>query len=479
MALFFLYEKWYTYITKNVINILRFTFKGGQMNNLDGSEAKQLTSQVNQLIQHYRSKYTAPVAIPGIAKLKPVEQKLLGMFEWQQSIGIKEVVRQLDLPNSTVTSAVNRLITKDLLIKEVLATDRRAYMLKLTRSGKNIVAYNRYIKQQFSEKVLEGLDTAEERQKLLELLEKAVTSLDNINDDKIRRGFMNTLQKEYHGFGPWLIEIKDVDEIPQQYLTHKDKILAADYAFKVPVKEDRHRLRPGMLMYNNVICIYEDHLLILKASADSLTDHDISFDAVKYISSSRELLDSHIIIGTDVKTYDIDYNSVSNEISEYVMDLIRPRIFSAAGNVDASIQMDKSDVEPEVYKTLISMIPENDNLTLLGYQGKARIERNYRSTAEALMNGRKKYDLQDVMFLSNGKALIVIDSVHEVKTTDEPDYSFRYAMIQLESISALEIIDEPMLEKVGSLLVHAGECQLSFKVADDFDSTFIRRYLKL
>ena len=439
----------------------------------------QLADQFNQLFQHYRSKYALPSQIPGMAKIGPVEQRLMSLLEIKDDLPVKEIVSRLNMPNSTITSAMNRLVDKKLVFKEIDPEDRRAYRLVLAKRGKDMVTYNRYLKQQFAERVLEGLDTSEDRHKLLTLLDEAVQSLEQIDDDRVRSDYMNTLQKEYNGFGPWLIHIEDVEEVPQQYITHRDEILAADYAFKVPVKQDRHRLRPGMLMYNTVIAIYPDKLLILKASADSLTDYEVKFSEIRYLTSSRDLLDSHFIIGTDVRTFDIDYNSVSTDISDVVMEMLKERIFTDERAVADGKWLDPADIPKERYNVMISPVPEKDGMVFLGFQPGRPLEKNIKSTAEAILNFARRYDLQDLILMADKKTLLVVDSVHEVKHAEDPDYSFRHVYIRLSSISAVEMVEDDSMKRLMSLVIHAGQCQMPFKVGDEFDSTLLLRYLEL
>lgn len=461
-------------------NSLYFEIKaGGSMDELTEVLSKDLNAQLSQLFQYHQTQYTAPTQISGVAKVGLVEHKLLELFQLRDVVEVKEVVSRLGLPNSTVTSAVKRLISKGFITKEVIIEDRRAYQLNLTIRGKNIVGYNRYLKQQLAAQLLDGLESVEEKKQLVDLFNKAVMSLKHVVDDRIRSGYMNALQKEYHGFGPWLIEIKEEEDIPQQFLSQKDRIMNAEYCFKVPVKVDRHRLRPGMLMYSRVVCFNEETLLILEVKQENIISNEIEMSQICFISSSRELLDSHIIIGTHEKTIDIDYNSVSSDICNHLMKLLRDKVFVEESKVDASVIMDKSKVDHMVYNNMLNQIPDHEDLVLLAYQPKLRVERKFGSTAEALLNGHRKYDLQDVMFLGNPKELIVIDSVHDIKTSDEADYSFRYAYIRLDAITRIEMVEDSLVSGVEDMHIHIGECRIEFKVSKTFDSTIIRHYIDI
>lgn len=448
------------------------------MNQDHKTSVNQLNEQMNQLFYHYNTKYSAPLKIPGLTKVKPVEQKLLGLLEGRDHISIKAVVAMLAKPNSTITSAVTRLIDKGLIVKEIDPQDRRSYLLKLTRKGKDITAYSQHLKQQFSQRLLEGLNK-EEQGCMIELLGKALQSLDQLDDAAVRSDFMNALQVEYNGFGPWLIEIKVIEEVPQQYMTYKDAIMAADISFKVPVKVDRHKLRPGMLMYNRVVSIFSDHLMLFEASNDGVEKHEISFDAIRYLTASRNLLDSHIVIGTDERIYDIDYNSVSTEITDRVMAILRESVLVQTRAIDEEAQIPRSAVPDKNYNILVGGFPVIKEMVILGYEPGKHLEKVYKNTAEALLNHHKKYDLQELMILADDKELLVIDSVNEVKTDEDPDYSYRHISICIADIKSVTMEDDPTMNYLKSLEIVVGATSLSFNVADDFDSSVLIKYLKI
>ncbi len=438
-----------------------------------------LNKQLNGLYSLYQEDYSNLLKIPGVAQLGPMERKVMLLFEEQDILSVKEVVQRLNLPNSTVTSVVKRIIGKNLLTREVMASDRRALNLKLTKSGREIITYNKYLKRQFSESILESLDTLNEQKQLIELLEKAVQSLKHVKDDHLRRGFMNNLKKEYNEFGPWLMAVESIEEIPQQFVSHKELILSADFSFKVPIGEDRRKLRPGMLMYSTVVSIFGESLLVLKATNDGVTDYKIPFEDVRSLTVSHNLLDSHLIIDTDNKSYDIDYNSVSTDVSEKVVELLRNRIFTAVTKGNLEAVMDKEIIDAKRYKSMVGHMLDNETFKVLAYQPAITIEKIYKNQAEALLAGFKKYDLQDVLFIAGEKALVVVDSVKEVKRANEADYSYRYVFIQTDLIKEIEMADELTMHHLKKLILHVGEAQMGFLVSDEFDQTGLVRYLNL
>lgn len=438
-----------------------------------------LNQALNNLYHHYKSAYSDVMKIPGLKPLGPMEQKVLLLFDSQSALNMKDVVQALSLPNSTVTSVVKRMVNKGLLSRQVMAEDRRAYLLKLTKTGREIIDYNQYLKRQFSETILESLDSEEEQKQLIALLGKAVEGIKQVNDDALRSDFMNNLEKEYNSFGPWLTHIALVDEIPQQYLSHKESIMGADYSFKVPVNESRRKMRPGLLMYNTVVSIYEDHLIILKSTNDGISEYDISFDEIRSLTVSRNLLDSHFIVLTDQKSYDIDYNSVSTEVSEKVAIMLRERIFRTPAGVNNQVSLDVNDIGAARYNHMLGSLLEEGPYHILAYQPERHVDKHYNSHTEAFLAGNKKYHLNDALFLAGQRGIVVIDSVKEVKKADEADYSYRNVFIQTDQIRSIELVDEPTMDHLKKLVFQVGASPIEFTVSDEFDYSLIAKYLNL
>lgn len=443
----------------------------------------ELTSRfgelVHKLMMTYKTEYRTPIRMPGIRKLTPIEVELLGLLEWQDRISIKEVIRILSIPNSTVTSAVNRLESKGLVVRVVPEEDKRAFELKLTGSGRDIINYRKFKKTQFYTEMIQSLNTEEERYALVELIEKMTRSMVPMTDDRRRRSHMNALEKEYYDFGPWLIEVKELEDIPQQYLTKRQTILDAGFCFKVPIKKEWRNTHPGMLLYNSVIAIHRDKIVILKAVNGEVEETDIAVEDVRYIVHSTDLLDSHIIVATDHKIYDVDYNSVSQEISNHVINMMREYIFRASDKIRLEQIHEVGPVDSQLYHELINRESEHEDMKVLAYQPDIHLERHNPSTLEVLLQTHKKYELQDMVVLTNGKELIIVSRNKEVKRLKDADYSFRHTFMRLDDITEMLLVDEAEMEHLKSLVIYTGDTHISFKVSDEFDAKSMIELLKL
>jgi hypothetical protein len=75
--------------------------------------------------------------------------------------------------------------------------------------------------------------------------------------------------------------------------------------------------------------------------------------------------------------------------------------------------------------------------------------------------------LQDCMFLTNGKELIIINRNKEVKGKKEPDYSYKHTYTSLDFITDIDFKDEPELKNLQTLTIGLGSSKITLKVSSE------------
>lgn len=85
---------------------------------------------------------------------------------------LKEIGEYLDLPGSTLTSIIDRLEKRNLIKRVVSKKNRRSYALDLTDEGLKISALHESAEKELWEKVLGTLSEENERDLLINLLDK-------------------------------------------------------------------------------------------------------------------------------------------------------------------------------------------------------------------------------------------------------------------------------------------------------------------
>lgn len=129
--------------------------------------APRLAASISSLIERFKVKADGPYADLGL-----VETAIIGRIAMAECPLIQgELAHLLELPKTTMASAVSRLQRRGLLTREPADDDRRARVLVLTPSGSELAASLRQTQLAGSTAMLGALDADEQRQ-LIEALEK-------------------------------------------------------------------------------------------------------------------------------------------------------------------------------------------------------------------------------------------------------------------------------------------------------------------
>ena len=113
----------------------------------------------------------------GCIDMPAADKRVLKMASGRSDIILREIREVLGVPNSTLTGAVDRLEERGLLRRVVSRRDRRSYGLELTDGGRAYMALQEQAEHDFAVRVLEILETDEERQAFIDILSKVVSGL--------------------------------------------------------------------------------------------------------------------------------------------------------------------------------------------------------------------------------------------------------------------------------------------------------------
>jgi DNA-binding MarR family transcriptional regulator len=434
---------------------------------------------IQHLFQYYKNlDGDMPLQSPLEKKLNTIDMDLLSLFELESTIAIKKVIMYLDAPNSTITSTVNRLEAKGIITRSIHPQDKRTYNLQLTESGQEIITLRKVKKEQFIETLFQVLND-EDKQTLYQLLSKMTDEVLKNQPGIARRFNMNKLEQEYHSFGSWLVEIKNEEDIPLQFIELKQTILDAEYSFKVPRKIERRKAHPGMRLYDAVVSLYPDKIILQQIHNKAVEVDEILFNEISYLVHINELLDSQMIIVTKKQEYVIEYNSVSSDISSGFISKIRDKILTSTPVLDLDAFVEVKTIDSELYKNLISNEINDSPVKIIEYQPFIQLSKTNPSPAEMLFNTHNKYELQDTVFLANTKELIVVNRKEAVKKIDKADYGYSRTYLDLTKIRGIRLEDAPEMSHLKMLLIQIDDMEVSFEVGDTFTVEALNQLLSM
>ena len=119
---------------------------------------------------------------------------------------------------------------------------------------------------------------------------------------------------EYNAFGPWAYEISEKYPLPPlfaPYFTADDK---AVIKIKIPREIERRNAEPGMDLYDYVVALYEDRILVLKREDGTVLEKQIPLKEFKGVRIYQNLLKGGYTIFSARGSISFPFNSVSLDL---------------------------------------------------------------------------------------------------------------------------------------------------------------------
>lgn len=107
----------------------------------------------------------------------PIELSILGIVGDEPDVILKDIIDKLQVPGSTLTSAIDRLERRNLLTRIISKRDRRSYGLSLTTEGQKVYIDHKRVEQLMWSKILSTFDSNEEIELFLKLIEKVAKGI--------------------------------------------------------------------------------------------------------------------------------------------------------------------------------------------------------------------------------------------------------------------------------------------------------------
>lgn len=107
-----------------------------------------------------------------LKKITLVELHVLKLVCERPELILKEIREELDIPQSTLTSAIDRLEKRKLVRRVISDRDGRSFVPEVTEAGKRVQEEHDRIDEQVTRRLLDLLDSEEEREVFLQMLTK-------------------------------------------------------------------------------------------------------------------------------------------------------------------------------------------------------------------------------------------------------------------------------------------------------------------
>jgi hypothetical protein len=276
---------------------------------------------------------------------------------------------------------------------------------------------------------------------------------------------MNERQREYDRFGPWAIEISAEDPPPplfRPWLTRSDPALLC---IKIPRSVARRDANPGMDLYDYLVCLYEDDMVIMRR-----VGHDVRSDGFRYRDVQRLRVDANLLrgnihLGLPGRPYDLPYNTVAQGLMLRVVELIRQRYMpprSGSSNLpDSRLQVPVDELS-FLFERRLAEDQRSDGLVLLAAQGTRAVASHGSSAVRRLLFSIADKRLLESMHLTDGRELKIVGRGQAYAYRWQAIYGTDTTYLPIDNLSGVAWqVDPPnaatnlVLHTGGSSSVHA------------------------
>ena len=252
---------------------------------------------------------------------------------------------------------------------------------------------------------------------------------------------IDRLEKEYREFGPWILEIKSEEDIPDLFRKQYSYSSDVECALKIPIPMDRRQAKKGMDFYRSIVSFNRAEIIILEKSWTEITEKKILYKDIKAVKNMIDLLEASLTLFTADENFSIKYSSVSEEIINNVITILRKKYSEDSDPCRIETEYE-GKITDQLFRNLISISGKNYSLIPLSFQKTTTVKRENTSIKDYLLFNFK-LELQSYIFMRTEKELVAVTRNMEIKKKRAVDYSYNYTYIPFSNIEFIDFIPEP------------------------------------
>ena len=278
---------------------------------------------------------------------------------------------------------------------------------------------------------------------------------------------------EYNAFGPWAYEISEKNPLPRlfaPYFTADDK---AVIKIKIPREIERRNAEPGMDLYDYVVALYEDRILILKREDGTVLEKQIPLKEFKGVRIYQNLLKGGYTIFSARGSISFPFNSVSLDLFRKLTNLVLERVKSQVRDISS---LPVTETAPESM-LLINMLHDIQmkmpDIRVGAVQKSADVHRKgaTQNMIERMLWGEMN---PEALHLYTDKYLIVLENGIFPNHVGMQEFGYTQTIIPLDQIDGIEVAhsEEYSLLEESRLILGQDRIAYHFEIDNEEVSAF-------
>lgn len=250
---------------------------------------------------------------------------------------------------------------------------------------------------------------------------------------------MSQRDPEYDRFGPWVVEISDEDPVPPLFQPHLTRTETPLLSIKIPRRISRREAHAGMDLYDYLVSLYEEDLIVLERIGHEVESRTIRYRDVHHLSIRDELLRGIVHMGVPDGRYDLPYNAVSGEIMRRLAGIIRERHLSEPASASVETESVETTELSFYFERLLREEQEGESgMVPVAAQTDTPMGALEASVLRRFLFGVMDKRLMESLHLSDGRELRILDRGRDYAYRWHSVYGRRETWIPLANITAVE-----------------------------------------
>lgn len=273
-------------------------------------------------------------------------------------------------------------------------------------------------------------------------------------------------RKEYDSFGPWILEIKNNENVPDLFMedfVYDDTI---ELAFIVPRNVERRNTQPGVNLYDFLVAIYANSILILQRVDEHVESRELPRSGIIAVGQLFNLLHGELLIYLLGETVIIPFNTVSETVINSAVNLLR-RSRMIVPLEDVSTGVTENEEMSTLFQNLLRSAGMAESLAFLAHQKKKWVTLRQSHWYDCILKWVPRM-VQESMFLAAQAELIIIQRVPHIMYYKNSSYGYTKTYIPFSNITTISSVKNQRLQGIDSLLIGIGNREFVLQVDQRF-----------
>ena len=273
---------------------------------------------------------------------------------------------------------------------------------------------------------------------------------------------------EYDRFGPWAVEISDADPPPPLFLPYLTRNESPLLAIKIPRSIERHKARAGMNLYDYMVSLYADDLMILQRVDDGVHRQTLLYRDIQALRYAEELLKGTVHLFLKSQTHKLPFNTVSKALMQRMVVLIRGRYVEEISVAPPVYDLVAYHEDLSFYFTNLLAAEQacKPDLRLMATQADTPVG-THESGVRKLFFGAFGKTLLESMHLYDGGELKIIDRGQDFRYAWQSAYGRRETYVPLRNICCVDWMPDPKNAAIVNLNLETAGGRLTFALLRD------------